>query len=149
MTIQPETMRSEKIRVLLVDDHRMVREGIRLLIEQQEDIAVIGEAEDGESGIRLATTLKPDVVVMDIGLPDVSGIEATREILSEAPETRVMSLSIHRDPSFVKEMVAAGARGYVVKDSAFRDLVDGVRTVHEGKSYLSPAVADDPSAAVD
>jgi len=128
------------ISVLLVDDHPMFRKGLRLLLESKPDISVVGEAGDGKEAIEEVRELSPDVVVMDITMPNITGIEATQQILSNSPHTRVVALSIHAGKRFVKDMLRAGAVGYILKDSAPEDLVNGIRTVIQGEVYLSPAI---------
>jgi DNA-binding NarL/FixJ family response regulator len=129
-------------KVLLADDHRMVRDGLRALLEQQDDMEVVGEAENGRDAVRQARDLKPDIIVMDISMPDLNGVDATRQIRRRCSGTRVMALSVHSDRRFVTEMLKAGANGYLLKDSAFEDLVRGIRTVMKGHTYLCPRVAD-------
>ena len=128
------------ISVVLVDDHQMFRKGLRLLIESKPDISVVGEAGDGKEAIEEVRRLSPDVVVMDISMPNINGIEATQQILSNSPNTKVVALSIHAGKRFVKDMLRAGAVGYILKDSAPEDLVNGIRTVIQGDVYLSPAI---------
>lgn len=129
------------IRVLLADDHKIVRDGLRTLLEKHADIVVLGEAEDGREALQLTKKLSPDVVVMDIAMPDLNGIEATRQILSEYPGIRVVALSMHSDKRFVSEMLKAGASAYLLKDCAFEELITAIRTVIKGKIYLSPGIA--------
>lgn len=129
-------------RILIADDHPVFRKGLRLLLEEEEDIEVVGEAGDGREAIAQASELLPDVIVMDITMPDLNGIEACRKIISSSPKTKVMALSIHTGERFVGDMLSAGATGYVIKESAPEDLVDGVRTVMRGEVYLSPAIAN-------
>ena len=128
------------ISVVLVDDHQMFRKGLRLIIESKPDISVVGEAGDGKEAIEEVRQLSPDVVVMDISMPNLNGIEATQQILSNSPHTKVVALSIHAGKRFVKDMLRAGAVGYILKDSAPEDLVNGIRTVIQGEVYLSPAI---------
>jgi len=130
------------IRVLLGDDHRIVREGLRILLEKEPDIEVIGEAEDGHSTVELARKLKPQIVVMDITMPDLNGIEATYEITKEVPGVKVLALSMHVDKRFVEKMLRAGATGYLPKDCAYEELVRAVHTVASNETYLSPTIAD-------
>jgi DNA-binding NarL/FixJ family response regulator len=129
------------ITILLADDHRILREGLRSLIEKQADMEVGGEAEDGRQAMRLARELSPDVAVVDISMPDLNGIEATRQIVSERSGTKVIALSVHSHRRFVREMLAAGASGYLPKDCAVEELIGAVRTVVAGGTYLSPAIA--------
>lgn len=131
----------KKIRVLLADDHRMVRHGFRLILESQEDMDVIGEAGNGREAVELAERLRPDVVVMDVTMPELNGIEATRRIRQISPFIRVVALSVHRDGVYVREIVRAGAEGYILKESGDQELISAVRAVAEGNGYLSPEVA--------
>ena len=129
------------IRVLLVDDHQILREGLRSLIDNQTGMEVVGEAADGRSALALAQELSPDVVVMDIGLPDLNGIEATRRILAGPDAVKVIALSMHSDRQFVVDMFAAGASGYLLKEGAFGELVDAVRAVYAGRRFLDSRIA--------
>jgi two-component system, NarL family, response regulator NreC len=129
------------IKVLLADDHKIVRDGLRTLLEKHADIAVLGEAEDGREALQLAGKLSPDVVVMDIAMPELNGIEATRQILSEHPGIKIVALSMHSDKRFVSEMLKAGASAYLLKDCAFEELIAAIRTIMKGKIYLSPGIA--------
>ncbi len=129
------------IRILLADDHTVMRAGLRLLLERQPDLVVVGEAEDGRRTVELVETESPDVVVMDIAMPGLNGIEATRQIASRHPEVAVVILSMHSDESYVMRALKAGAKAYLLKDSAESDLIRAVRTVREGKSFFSPAVS--------
>jgi DNA-binding NarL/FixJ family response regulator len=128
------------IRILLADDHRILREGLRSLLAQQPDFTVVGEASDGETVVALARELRPDLVIMDVVMPGVDGIAATRQIRAECPDTRVIALSMHSDRRFVSEMVRAGALGYLVKDSAFEELTQAVRSVIANRPYLSAVI---------
>jgi DNA-binding NarL/FixJ family response regulator len=128
------------IKILLADDHRILREGLRSLLAQQPDITVIGEACDGATAVSLARELQPDLVIMDVVMPGIDGISATRQIRAECPNTRVIALSMHSDRRFVSEMVRAGALGYLVKDSAFEELNQAVRTVIANRPYLSAVI---------
>jgi len=130
------------IRVLLSDDHRIVREGLRTLLEKEPGIDVVAEAEDGRSTVELARKLRPQVVVMDITMPDLNGIEATRQITKEVPDVKVLALSIHSDRRFVMEMLRAGATGYLIKDCASEELVSAIRSVLRNQTYLGPSIAD-------
>jgi len=129
-----------RLRILLADDHKLMRSGLRLLLEQQPEFVVVGEADDGLQAVAQARSLKPDVVVMDIGMPNLNGIEASRKIKEDHPEVSIVMLSMHSDEGYVLRALRAGARGYLLKDSAEGDLVRAVQAVSEGKSYFSPAV---------
>jgi DNA-binding NarL/FixJ family response regulator len=128
------------IRILLADDHRILREGLRSLLAQQPGITVVGEASDGEAAVALARELRPDLVIMDVVMPGLDGVAATRRIRAECPDTRVIALSMHSDRRFVSEMLRAGAMGYLVKDSAFEELSLAVKTVMANRPYLSAAI---------
>ena len=127
------------IKVVLADDHMIVRNGLRSLLEQN-DMEVVAEAEDGRTTVRLARDLLPDVVVMDISMPDLNGIEATRQITAESPGVKVIGLSMHSDKRFVSGMLSAGASGYLLKDCAFEELTQALRTVVASQTYLSPGI---------
>lgn len=129
------------IRILLVDDHRVLREGLAALLRGEPEFAVVGEAGDGRVAERLARDLAPDVVLMDVGLPDLNGIDATRRILAVAPATRIIALSMHSEQRLVMEMLRAGASGYLLKDAAYDELVRGIRTVLGGMPLLDPRLA--------
>lgn len=128
-------------RVLLADDHTVMRAGLRLLLERQPDLVVVGEAADGRQTIEMAESLEPHVVVMDIAMPNLNGIEATRQIVGKRPAISVVILSMHSDESYVLRALKAGARAYLLKDSAEADLIRAIRAVREGKSFFSPAVS--------
>jgi DNA-binding NarL/FixJ family response regulator len=130
------------MRILIADDHGIVREGLRSLIEKEADMEVIGEATNGLQAVELAKRLAPDAVVMDISMPDLNGIDATRQIRSDNPETRVIVLSIHAEGHIVKEALSAGASGYVLKTYLFDELSHALRSVHENGYYLSPKAAN-------
>lgn len=130
-----------KIQILIADDHKLMRSGLRLLIEQRSDFSVVGEASDGREAVSLATSLRPDVVVMDISMPSLNGIEAAQQITQHQPETGVIILSMHPDESYVLRALKAGAKGYLLKDSAESDLILAVRAIAGGKSFFSPAVS--------
>jgi two-component system response regulator NreC len=130
-----------KISILIADDHSIVREGVRMILDGQEDFEVVGEASTGRQALEEARRLKPDVVVMDISMPDMNGIEATKKIRGELPDTQVMGLTMHEDESYVFELLKAGAAGYVLKRAAAEDLVSAVRAAHQGEAFLYPTVA--------
>jgi len=132
----------KKIRILLADDHVMVRQGFKLILAAQPDMEIVGEADNGREAVELAGKLHPDVVVMDVAMPDLNGIEATRRLTASSPRTRVLALSMYKDSVYVREILRAGARGYLLKDAFDRDLLSAVRAVAGGEGYLSPAVSD-------
>jgi len=125
----------------LADDHIVMRTGLRALLERQSNLEVVGESENGRETVELAATLRPDVVVMDVGMPVLNGIEATRTIVTERPTTAVVILSMHADESYVMRALSAGARGYLLKDSAAADLLGAIQAVSQGKSFFSPKVS--------
>jgi DNA-binding NarL/FixJ family response regulator len=129
------------IRILLADDHTVVRKGLRLLLESQSGLSVIAEAADGRAAVSLAEQDPPDVVVMDVAMPTLNGIEAARQITAKLPQTAVVFLSMHSDESYVLKALKAGARGYLLKDSAEHDLIQAVTAVTQGKSFFSPAIS--------
>lgn len=133
---------STKIRVLLADDHAILRKGVGMLLNAQPDMEVVGEARTGREAIEEARQLKPDIVVIDVSMPELNGIEGTRQICEELPKTRVIGLSMHRDSVYVREILRAGARGYLLKDSEDDDLLRAIRAVSRGEAFLSPAVCD-------
>jgi DNA-binding NarL/FixJ family response regulator len=129
------------IRVLVADDHKIMREGLRALLEKQKDMQVVGEAENGMSAVRMTRDLVPDVVIMDIAMPDLNGIGATKKIRSESPEVKIIALSMHSDRRFIAEMFRSGASGYLLKDYSFEELVTAIRVVVANRIYLSPSIA--------
>ena len=132
----------KRIRILLADDHAVVRQGFRMILSAQADLEIVGEAGNGREAVELAASLRPDVVVMDVAMPELNGIEATRRMAEAAPHARVLALSMHKDSVYVREILRAGARGYLLKDSIDSDLVNAVRAVAKGEGYLSPGVSD-------
>jgi two-component system response regulator NreC len=129
------------IRILLADDHTVVRDGLRALLEKQADMIVVAEAADGRESVRMAEEEAPDVVVMDIAMPNMNGIEATRRILAANPKTAVVILSMHQDESYVLRSLKAGAKGYLLKDSLRADVIDAIRSVAQGRSFLTRKVS--------
>jgi len=130
-----------KIRILLGDDHTLLRTGLRKILEEQHDWAVVAEASDGRDAVRQTLATEPDVVILDIGMPLLNGIEATRQIVRRLPNIRVLILSMHSDEAYIIQALQAGARGYLLKDSADTELIRAVTAVAAGKSFFSPAVA--------
>jgi two-component system response regulator NreC len=128
------------IKVLLVDDHAIMREGLRALLANYKDVDVVGEAQDGDEAVKLANKLKPDVVLMDIAMPGMGGIEATRVILEQNPKTAVLALTQHEDWRYAHSLIKTGALGYVSKRALGTDLIKALRTVAKGKKYLEPAI---------
>ena len=129
------------IKILLADDHRIMRSGLRSLLDKEPDMEVVAEADNGRMTVQLARKLSPDVVIMDITMPDLNGIEATRQILSETPDVKVVALSMHSDEQFVAGMLGAGASGYLLKDCALGELCLAIRAVVANQHYLSPGIA--------
>jgi DNA-binding NarL/FixJ family response regulator len=137
----PADARTAPLRVLIAEDHAIVREGIRRLLAAEPDITVVGEAADGEAAVELTENLRPDVVCMDISMPGLSGVDATRRIKGRMPDVGVVVLTMHEDEAYFYELVKAGASGYVLKRASARDLVDAVRAVAGGHTFLHPVVA--------
>jgi two-component system, NarL family, response regulator NreC len=129
------------IKVLIVDDHAIVRHGLSRSIQQQEDMEVVGQASDGHSAVNMARELTPNVVLMDVSMPALNGIEATRAVLRESPGSRVIALSMHSAKRYVREMFRAGASGYLLKDCEFDELVQTIRLIAEGQTYISPSIS--------
>ena len=143
-------------RVLLIDDHKIIRDGLRSLLEKETDMVVAGEAENGRKALQLTRKLDPDVIIMDVSMPDLNGIDAARQILADQPGVKVVALSMHSEKQYVEGMLRAGVSGYLLKDTAFEELVKAIRIVCAGKKYLSPDITDivlqdylHPTAATD
>ena len=130
-----------QIKILLVDDHAVVRMGFKMLIEAEDDITVIGEAESGEGAIKLFQELKPDIIVMDITMPGIGGIEAIDRIMAKDKNTKILVLSAHEDSVHPKRVLNAGAMGYLTKRSAAEELIKAIKSIHQGKRYLEPSIA--------
>ncbi len=130
------------IKILLADDHKMMREGLRALIEEQPDMTVIAEAEDGRSAVQSAASLSPDVVIMDVSMPRLNGIEATRKIVAKLSHVKVLALSMYYDRKVVMEILKAGASGYLLKDCAFEELVCAIHALADDRTYLSQQITD-------
>ncbi len=135
-------MPEKRTTVLLVDDHAVVRQGFRMIISAESDFEVIGEAANGREAVSLAEQLQPDIVLMDVSMPELNGIEATRRIVTIAPRARILALSMHRDSVYVREILRAGASGYLLKEAGDHDLLTAIRAIAQGQGYLSPAVSD-------
>lgn len=130
-----------KIRILLADDHQLMRRGVRLMLEREPDLTVVGEASDGREAVALAKSLKPELVVMDVGMPNLNGIEAAHQMTLDHPELAIVMVSMHSDETYILRALKAGARGYLLKDSAEADLIKAVHAVAGGKSFFSPVVS--------
>lgn len=130
------------IKILLADDHAIVRDGLRRSLQMEEDMEVVGQAKDGLSAIQMVKDLLPDVVIMDISMPDINGMDTCREIIRDFPKIKIIGLSMHSAKKFVSEMFKAGAAGYLPKNCEYDELATAIRTVTAGKSYLSPAITD-------
>lgn len=134
-------MSDRAIRVLLADDHTIVRQGLKLILAAQPDFEVVGEAANGREAAELAEKLKPDIVLMDVQMPDLNGIEATRRMVAANSRIRVLVLSMHKEALYVREVLKAGARGYILKDAIDTELLSAMRSVARGDGYISPAVS--------
>lgn len=130
----------DQIRILLADDHTILRDGIRALLEDEDDMTLIGEADDGHAAVRMVCQLEPDVVLMDIAMPMLNGLEATRQIKRLRPRAKVLVLTMHDNEEYIRQVLASGAMGYILKDAAARDLLSAIRSVYHGEAVLSPAV---------
>jgi two-component system response regulator NreC len=131
---------TEKLRILLAEDHQTVREGIKLLVNAQADMEVVGEVSDGELAIKEALRLRPDLVVMDISMPNMNGLKATKKLRAVYPEIKILTLTRHTDDGYLQQLIGAGANGYVLKQSAPTDLINAIRTVGSGNAYLDPSL---------
>jgi two-component system response regulator NreC len=131
----------KKIKILLADDHRITRQGLRLLLEKESDMQVVAEADQGRAAVQLAAELSPDVIIMDVSMPDLNGMEATRQIVGKNENVKIIALSMHSDTLFVTEMLKSGVSGYLLKDCAFEELASAIRSVVSGKTYLSPSIS--------
>ena len=129
------------IQIVIADDHKLMREGLSSLLSQNADIVVVGQANNGREAVQLVEKCRPDLVVMDVSMPDLNGIDATRQIISKSPRTRVIALSMHSDRQFVAEMFRAGARGYLLKDSAFEELATAILKVARNETYIAPKLS--------
>jgi DNA-binding NarL/FixJ family response regulator len=128
------------IKILLADDHHIIRQGIRALLEAQKDFEIIGEADDGRTAVKLACQHNPDVIIMDVSMPELNGIDATRQILREIDKTKVIALSMYSDKRFIKGMLEAGVSGYLLKNCVAAELISAIRSVMKGQKYLSPQI---------
>lgn len=129
------------IRIIIADDHQITRQGLISLLENQPDMQVVAEAQNGREAVSLAGKLTPDVVIMDVSMPELNGMEAARQITSKGGSVKVIALSMHSDNLFVSEMLKSGASGYLLKDCAFEELTNAIRIVYQGKKYLSPSIS--------
>ncbi len=129
------------IKIILADDHAIVRSGLARLLQQQEGMEIVGQADSGVSAVALTRQLSPDVVIMDIGMPDLNGIEATRQIIKESPRIKVIGLSMHSSKKYIREMFKAGASGYLLKNCSFEELMEALNVVIAGKTYISPSIS--------
>ncbi len=129
------------IRIVLADDHKIVRDGLRSLLEKQADIEVVAEAEDGRTAVQKVQKHSPDIVIMDVSMHGLNGVDATCQIIAKSPNTKVLALSMHSDKQFIEGMLKAGASGYMLKDSAFKELVSAIHTIASNQVYLSPPIA--------
>lgn len=132
----------EKLRIVLAEDHETVREGIKLLVNSQPDMEVIGEAADGSAAINAAQRLQPDIIVMDISMPETNGLKATRRIRQDCPHTKILALTRHTDDGYIQQLIRAGANGYVLKQSAPSELINAIHAICAGKSYLDPTLTE-------
>jgi len=132
-------------KIFIADDHKIIREGLRALIEKQKDIEIVGEAENGEEVVKMAKTISPDIIIMDISMPKLSGIAATQQILKANPKIKIICLSMYSDKSYVADMLKAGAAAYILKDCAFDELINAINAVIANRIYLSPGISNNPA----
>jgi two-component system, NarL family, response regulator NreC len=128
------------VRILLADDHTIVRQGLKLILSAHTDLEIVGEAANGREAVELADKLRPDIVVMDVQMPELNGIEATKKMVAANPRMKILVLSMHKEAVYVREILRAGARGYILKDAIDTELLSAVRSVAQGDGYISPAV---------
>jgi DNA-binding NarL/FixJ family response regulator len=147
---------SDRLKILLADDHTIVRQGLKLILSAHADLEVVGEAANGREAVELADKLRPDIVLMDVQMPELNGIDATKKMVAANPRIRILVLSMHKESVYVREILKAGARGYILKDAIDTELLNAIRSVAKGDGYISPAVAGalndkvkDPSNPVD
>ena len=131
----------KKIKVVVADDHTILRQGIKALLDNQEEIEVVGEAKDGREAIKAIEELSPDVILMDIAMPGLNGLEATRRIKKKFPKTKVVVLTMHTNEEYIFQILNAGADGYLVKETAFQDLISAISSVHRGEAFMSPSIS--------
>ncbi len=131
-----------KLRILLAEDHKTVREGVKLLVNAQPDMEIVGEADDGEAAITEAARLQPDIIIMDISMPGLNGLKATKRLRIQMPKVKILTLSRHTDDGYLQQLIAAGANGYVLKQSAPNDLINAIRVVASGNAYLDAALTN-------
>jgi two-component system response regulator NreC len=147
---------SDRVKILLADDHTIVRQGLKLILSAHSDLEVVGEAANGREAVELAEKLRPDIVLMDVQMPELNGIDATKKMVAANPRIRILVLSMHKESVYVREILKAGARGYILKDAIDTELLNAVRSVARGDGYISPAVSSalndkvkDPTNPVD
>jgi DNA-binding NarL/FixJ family response regulator len=131
-----------KLRVLIAEDHEMIREGLKLLVNSQPDMEIIGEASNGRAAVQLAQELQPDVVVMDVTMPELNGLQATKKLKQQCPQIKVLPLTRHTDDGYLQQLLKAGASGYVLKQSSSKELLRAIRVVNAGQTYLDPAITE-------
>lgn len=132
----------DKLRIILAEDHKTVREGIKMLINSQPDMEIIGEAGDGEAAVKMAEERTPDIVIMDISMPEVNGLKATKRIKRSCPDIKILTLTRHTDDGYLQQLIQAGSNGYVLKQSAPHELIRAIRLISQGDSYLDPALTE-------